>query len=102
MGMKSMSSMLQMMKHTKDKVAAILNEWPETRNCDKKLCVSYWKLVDGIQELDQVERATSPEAIRRARQMLNESGRYLATDPDVLKRRRQAYKEVKEGIKKIS
>jgi hypothetical protein len=94
-------SMLQAIKHTRGKVKAILEEYPETRNCDKLLCIMYWKLVDGVKDLDDIQFATSPEVIRRTRQWFNEQGMYLATDPEVLKRRRQKAMEMRAGIAKI-
>lgn len=94
-------SMLQAIQHTRGKVRAILEEYPDTRNSDNLLCVYYWRLVDEVEDLDGVAFATPPEAIRRARQYLNEKGFLLATDPDVQKRRRQNAKEMKAGITKI-
>lgn len=85
------------MEHNKvrDGVRFLLEAYPETCNNDNLLCVMYWKIIDGIQSLDGIEFATSSEAIRRARQLVNERGIGLATDPDVLKRRKQ-FKKKKE------
>lgn len=94
-------SMLQTIRHTRGKVRAILEEYPDTRNSDNLLCVFYWKLVDEVEDLDGVAFATPPEAIRRARQHINEKGHLLATDPNVLKRRRQNAKEVRTGITRM-
>lgn len=87
-------SMLQGIKHVRGRVHAILRECPDTRNCDKLLCVTYWKLVDGVRDLDGITRATCPEAIRRARQILNERGTFLATDPLVRQKRKQSLKSI--------
>lgn len=89
-------AMLQSIKHTvRNKVRDILSNYPETRNDDRVLCLTYWKEIDRVADLDGIQFATSPEAIRRARQWLNEHGFLLATDPDVLKRRRQSVSEMK-------
>jgi hypothetical protein len=84
------------------KVEYILEHFPETRNNDNYLCNLYWKLVDGIKELDDVIYATSPEVLRRARQKIqNEQGKYLPTDPDVRKKRRIAEIAIRQNIHKI-
>jgi len=93
--------MLKTIKHVKGRVEAILREYPETRNCDKLLCITYWKLIDEVKDLDGIQFATCPEAIRRARQWLNERGQYLATDPEVLKKRRYNAREMRIGVAKI-
>lgn len=94
-------AMLKSIKTTvRHKVKDILNQFPDTRNDDRLLCVTYWREVDKVTTLDGVKGATSPEAIRRARQWLNERGFLLATDPEVLRRRRQSSHEMK-GITNI-
>lgn len=91
-------TMLQSIKHAHGKVRAILEEYPETRNSDNLLCLTYWKFVDGVKDLDGIQFATCPEVIRRARQKINERNILLATDPEVLKRRRQGSREMRTGI----
>lgn len=92
------TSILQSLERTKDKVRVILQEYPETRNNDNLLCSIYWREADGVEDLAGVQFATSAEAIRRSRQKINEDGDLLATDPDVLRRRRQLSHEIRRGI----
>lgn len=91
-------SMLHELPEIKERVRHILEEYPDSRNDDRLLCVLYWRLVDGAEDLDDVLIATLPEGIRRSRQKLNEAGILLATDPDVLRRRRQLEVAVRQGI----
>lgn len=95
-------SMLQSIKKsTRSKVRDILMEYPETRNSDRLLRLTYWTHIDGVTSLDDLMTATCPESIRRARQWWNERGFLLATDTEVLKRRKQFNKEMKKGITKL-
>ncbi|MEC1657203.1 hypothetical protein P9D81_20355 [Bacillus haynesii] len=101
------SSALDSIKKTKDKVRFLLQKYPEekypeARNNDNLLCSLYWKEADGIEDLAAVQFATSAEAIRRSRQLLNSKGLLLATDPKVLEKRKQKEREMRAGISKIS
>lgn len=95
------TSMLQTITKTRDKVKFILDMFPESRNNDNLLCSIYWQKADGVQHLEGLQFATPAEAIRRARQLLNEKGLFLATDPEVLEKRRHRAKEIRKGITKI-
>lgn len=94
-----------MAKDVRKNVENILHEFPETRNCDKQLIVKYWQLVDMISMNDIneflqgfIDRSTSTESIRRARQLIQEEGYYLPTDETVAKRRMRQ-KKMKYAIK---
>lgn len=94
-------SMLQSIKRTRDKVKFILEMYPDTRNNDNLLCTVYWKHVDEVEDLGGLQFATPAEAIRRSRQLINQGGQLLATDPDVLHKRRQSAREMRAGISRI-
>lgn len=94
-------SMLQSIKKTRDKVRFILQEFPDTRNNDNLLCTTYWRHVDEVEDLAGVQFATPAEALRRSRQLLNADGILLATDPQVLEKRRQKAIEMRAGITRI-
>jgi hypothetical protein len=94
-------SMLQTIKRTRDKVRYILQEDPDTRNSDNLLCAVYWKNVDGVDDLAGLQFATPAEAIRRSRQLLNQQGILLATDPAILEKRRLRAREMRAGITRI-
>ncbi|MCD7910923.1 hypothetical protein KC480_05210 [Bacillus velezensis] len=96
------TSTLDSIKRTIDKVRFLLQKYPEARNNDNLLCSLYWKEADGIEDILAVQFATSAEAIRRSRQLLNSKGILLATDPVVLKKRKQKEKEMRSGMSKIS
>lgn len=95
------TAILQSIKKTRDKVKFILEMFPETRNNDNLLCRVYWREVDEIDDLDGIQFATAAEAIRRSRQLINADGLLLATDPQILDKRRQKAKEIRVGITRI-
>ncbi|ACK98712.1 MULTISPECIES: hypothetical protein [Bacillus] len=95
------SSYIKALKHTKDKVKFVLENYPETRNNDNLLCTTYWRIIDRIEDIHSIQFATGTEVIRRARQSLNEKGLFLATDPKILSKRKRYAKEVRLGIKII-
>jgi hypothetical protein len=94
-------SMLQSIKKTRDKVRMIMEEIPETRNNDNLLCTMFWRHVDEVEDLAGLQFATPAEAIRRSRQLINQAGHLLATDPAVLEKRRQSAREMRAGITRI-
>ncbi len=96
-----MIDLLENMKKTRDKVRFIMENFPETRNNDNLLCQVYWQVVDGVRDLSDIPSATPAEAIRRNRQLLNAKNILLATDPDIIEKRRQKAKEIKMGITKM-
>jgi hypothetical protein len=76
----------------RENVEAILAKHPGTRNDDKDLMLTYWEEIDNVKlgnRFDFIFFATSPESIRRARQLIQEEGSYLPDDEVVAKRRRR-------------
>jgi hypothetical protein len=94
-------SMLQTLRKTKDKVKFVMEMFPDTRNNDNLLCTTYWKEVDDVKDIAGVQFATPAEAIRRSRQLINQKGLLLATDPLVLEKRKQKAKEMTAGITRM-
>lgn len=74
------------MKNVRKNVEAILRVFPEARDNDRFLLLTYWKYIDRI-DFDRFEEsflngsATNPETIRRSRQMVQANGLYPATKP---------------------
>jgi hypothetical protein len=75
------------------------------RNNDKALEMKYWIDIDGCRTdkamnfiHDYVLKSTPPVSIVRARRLIQEEGRYLPTDPDVLKQRHQKELAMKDAI----
>ena len=92
------------LKTVKERVEWILANHPEARNDDFYLYILYVrtfepelsKYIDYI-PFEIIKRSTRFETIRRCRQKIQEEGRYLPTDPKVLKKRRklaEAYRRV--------
>ena len=83
-----------------------VGEYHNMTELDKNLIFDYWHKYDGLtadQDIIQqrrwfVEKATSPELIRRARQFLVERN-YLLIDDDVLQRASQAGKKFSQSVK---
>lgn len=75
----------------RENVEKILRLDELSRGDDKRLMVMYWEIIDEVDfskfDKDFVEKATMPESIRRARQLIQEEGLYLPDDKIVLKRR---------------
>ena len=65
----------------KKEVEKLLNTNKKLRNSDNNLLLSYWKMYD------QGKAITPAMSIIRSRQSLNAVGKYLPTDPEVLKHR---------------
>jgi hypothetical protein len=95
---------LEKKKSIRQNVEAIMREYPDTRNDDKLLILTYWNLFDKIVKdqmvspIDVLDKATSTESIRRSRQLIQEEGKYPATDETVIGRRNKE-KKMKEAIK---
>ena len=88
---------LNRLKKMKDKVEYLLQKYPNSRNSDFYLIILYIRKF--IPELAGFFRYIPYniikkydglfESIRRCRQKIQEEGRFLPTDPEVLKRRRK-------------
>lgn len=81
-----------------DMVERILAGYPETRNSDTHLVIELWiKFYPEVIRkgstgdfgiyLKDLDKVPSASAIERYRRKLNQDGKYLPTDPDVLKAR---------------
>lgn len=93
--------MFNQMKTKAEKVAHVLASHPETRESDNLLINAYWRIFDGCERLNDMLKATPPEAIIRVRRKLNEQGSYLPMDSEVRKRRRINEETVRQGISKV-
>lgn len=89
-----------MARQLKEKVEAILRDYPDTRNSDKKLVAEFWRCFNAESvatneagtwvRLEDVFDLTSPESIGRNRRLIqNKEGKYQATDPVVIERRKK-------------
>ena len=94
-----------MAKQVKKHVEEILKNYPETRNSDKLLILKYWELVDKLPmySMSRFKEAfllnsTNTESIRRARQLIQEEGRYMPTKDSVVTQRRKKEVKMKTSI----
>lgn len=97
-GGSAMSDFAKRATKVKENLITILEEFPETRNNDKLLMLRYWELCDDVDMTENFEKtflasATSPESIRRARQLLQSKGLFLPTDEEVIRKRRLLQEE---------
>lgn len=71
------------MKHTQLLVEQALQNYPETRDSDKKLMLRVWTMQDPFYDSHFEEfflhKGFNPETIRRMRQKLQEQGKYPAS-----------------------
>ena len=91
-------------KTTKDKVEDILERKEQARNSDKYLIWYYWKYEEQIDSLDnfgEFKEGTSSRSIIRARaEIQNDEGKYLPTDPEVIRKRRIKENRIREYYSK--
>ncbi|MCX7951041.1 MAG: hypothetical protein N2594_03735 [Clostridiales bacterium] len=83
--------------NVKNQVEFILNNYPETRNDDKRLTAYVLKEFYKVNSIDDIYKPEVPslESIRRCRQKLQEQGKYQATEK-VQKRRAELQETYKE------
>jgi len=101
--------LLKKLKTVKERVEWLLENFPETRNDDLYLTILYWRYFDKKMSkyikyipYEVIKQAIRPETIRRIRQKIqNEEGKYLPTDPKVLKKRRKMAKLMRRAVKKF-
>jgi len=107
-GLDEEEELLERLKTVKERVEYILEHYPETRNNDLYLWLIYVRLFD--KELSKyikfipyevLKRATHFETIRRTRQKIQEEGRYLPTDPKVLRRRRRLAEKFRRVVTRL-
>ncbi len=89
-----------MTMRVKDKVARVLSTNAQARDNDKLLMLQVWE-IEGFYLSDKQKelfmQSSSPESIRRQRQLFQEEGQYLAS-PEVEEKRYQMYVETKDAI----
>ena len=92
-------NLAEKLKTVKERVEYLLERYPESRNDDFYLYILYVRHFEP--ELSRyieyipfeiIKRSTRFETIRRCRQKIQEEGRYLPTDPKVLRKRRRLEK----------
>ena len=84
------------LKTIKERVEYLLERYPEARNDDFYLYILYVrhfepelsKYIEYI-PFELIKRSTRFESVRRARQLIQAEGRYLPTDPKILRKRRK-------------
>jgi len=85
------------MAKTYDKIKNILENYPDTRNSDKKLIWKFWEIEGSLDFGDaygefikecEFLKATSPESIRRARQKIQQLHPELGPTSDQVRKRR--------------
>jgi len=98
----------QKLRTVKERVEYILEKHPNARNSDLYLIILYLRYFTELgkyikyipyEVIKQYDGIT--ETIRRMRQKIQEEGRYLPTDPKVLKRRRKLYELYRRAIKGV-
>ena len=75
----------------KQQIEQILNDYPRTRECDISLMLTIWWKFYGVGKTVEVKRIFDlprEDHIKRYRAKLNSNGKYLPTDPKVIKKRR--------------
>ena len=96
------------LKTVKERVEWLLANYPETRNDDFYLFILYIRHFEP--ELSRyiefipynlIKRSTRFESVRRARQLIQAEGRYLPTDPKVLRKRRRLAEAYRQVIPKL-
>lgn len=93
------SDMLSELKHKSQKVEYILEHFPESRNNDNVLCSIYWRLVEKIENVEDLQFATKAEVLRRARQKIqNDQKKYPPTDESISVRRGIEAEVMRNGI----
>lgn len=100
--------LLEKLRTVKDRVEYLLARYPDARNSDLYLTILYLRK---FTELGKYIRYIPYnvikkyegifETIRRTRQKIQEQGKYLPTDPEVLKRRKKLAEKYKKIINKI-
>ena len=96
------------LKDTETCVRYILAHYPETRNNDKLLMLTYWRIIDRIPVPPEFHKAflhyaTTPETITRARRLIQSQGDYQARDEvkEMRRRRQRKMRELLSGQKTL-
>lgn len=100
--------LLEKLRTVKDRVEYLLARYPDARNSDLYLTILYLRKFtelgryiryipyNVIKKYDGVF-----ETIRRTRQKIQEEGRYLPTDPEVLKKRKKLAEKYRKIINRL-
>jgi ribosomal protein S17E len=101
--------LLDKLKTVKERVEYLLAKYPDARNSDFYLTILYIRHF--VPELAQYIKYIPYniikkydglfESIRRARQKIQEEGRYLPTDPEVLRKRRRLAEKYRRVIPRL-
>ena len=101
--------LLERLRTMKERVEYLLEKYPNARNSDFYLIILYIRKF--VPELAKYIRYIPYnvikkydglfESIRRTRQKIQEEGKYLPTDPEVLKRRRRLAEKFKKVIPRL-
>ena len=96
------------MKGFKKGVEQILKEYPETRNSDIDLTLTYWWVfnkdkfvqISGAYWIRAQDIRDLPreDQLSRVRRQIQEEGKYPATDEKVAKKRRQLINQVRKDL----
>jgi len=100
--------LLERLRTIKDRVEYILSNYPDARNSDLYLTILYLRKYtelgkyikyipyENIKKYDGIF-----ETIRRTRQKVQEEGRFLPTDPEVINKRKKLSERFRRIVNKI-
>jgi len=100
--------LLERLRTTKERVEYILGKYPDARNSDLYLVILYLRKYtelgkyiryipyEIIRKYDGIF-----ETIRRTRQKIQEEGRFLPTDPEVIRKRKRLAEKFRRTVNKI-
>ena len=101
-------NLLQRLKTTKERVEWLLKKYPNARNSDLYLTILYLRKFTKLGKFIKYipyniikEYEGIFETIRRTRQKIQEEGRYLPTDEEVLKRRRKLAEKYRRVMPRV-
>jgi len=97
-------SVKEQLRSVKERVEWLLKNHPETRNDDRYLIILYLRYFTPMRKYMKfvpysvIKDLPSFESIRRVRQLIQEEGKYLPTDPEVRRRRGRLMEAYRKGI----
>ena len=102
-------SLLEKLSTAKERIEYLLRKYPEARNSDFYLLILYIR--NFVPELSKYIKYIPyevirkydglTETVRRARQLVQSEGRYLPTDPEILRKRRRLAEKFRKVIPKL-
>ncbi|MGF0347759.1 hypothetical protein ACQR3P_29385 [Rhodococcus sp. IEGM1300] len=63
-----------------EKVAYIIDNFPEAKTNNNYLCMLFWRYVEGVRYMDDITRATGADSIIRNRQIVEKKRREGKTE----------------------